>query len=212
MSELNLNEKLEELYESINKEEKKGKDKINYNKIINLIGSFIENLDKEKKKSKNEKDKEILHDMIDSLKIIKDAYKNKIKDDFLKEREKITEKFYKEKNKYAPPVIYDSQTEEVDNNIQEDDIDEFEILETPIVKEINEICEKIQNILENNEIKEENDNVEALKVRVMQLRDEINKLKPINNDGIKRLKDQINAIRKEADKLNKNINIKLKEK
>ena len=46
----------------------------------------------------------------------------------------------------------------------------------------------------------------------MQLRDEINKLKPINNDGIKRLKDQINAIRKEADKLNKNINIKLKEK
>ena len=212
MSELNLNEKLEELYESINKEEKKGKDKINYNKIINLIGSFIENLDKEKKKSKNGKDKEILYDMIDSLKIIKEAYKNKIKDDFLKEREKITEKFYKEKNKNAPPAIYDSQTEEVDNNIQEDDIDEFEILETPIVKEINEICEKIQNILKNNEIKEENKNVEALKDRVMQLRDEINKLKPINNDGIKRLKDQINAIRKEADKLNKNINIKLKEK
>ena len=212
MSELNLNEKLEELYESINKEEKKGKDKINYNKIINLIGSFIENLEKEKKKSKNGKDKEILYDMIDSLKIIKEAYKNKIKDDFLKEREKITEKFYKEKNKNAPPAIYDSQTEEVDNNIQEDDIDEFEILETPIVKEINEICEKIQNILKNNEIKEENKNVEALKDRVMQLRDEINKLKPINNDGIKRLKDQINAIRKEADKLNKNINIKLKEK
>ena len=149
--------------------------------------------------------------MIDSLKIMKDSYKNKIKDVFFKDREKITERFYKEKNKNAPPVIYDSQKEEVNNNDILDEIDEFEILETPIVKEINEECEKIQNILENNEIKEEKNNVDNLKVRVMKLRDEINKLKPINNDGIKRLKDQINAIRKEADKLNKNINIKSKE-
>ena len=208
MSELNLNEKLEELYESINKEEKKVKDEINYNKIINSIGKFIEYLEKKKSKYEN---KQILDDMIDSLKIMKDSYKNKIKDVFFKDREKITERFYKEKNKNAPPVIYDSQKEEVNNNDILDEIDEFEILETPIVKEINEECEKIQNILENNEIKEEKNNVDNLKVRVMKLRDEINKLKPINNDGIKRLKDQINAIRKEADKLNKNINIKSKE-
>ena len=210
MTELNLDEKLEELYESINKEEKKGKDKINYNKIINLIASFEENLNKEKKKQKNENYKDILDDTIESLKILKDAYQYKIKDNYFKEKEKITEKFYKEKNKNAPPVIYDSQNEEEDNNIQED-IDDFEILETPIIKEINEECEKIQNILENNEIKEENKNIDALKIRVMQLKDEINKLKPINNDVIKRLNDQINAIRKEAEKLNKNINIKLKE-
>ena len=210
MTELNLDEKLEELYESINKEEKKGKDKINYNKIINLIASFEENLNKEKKKQKNENYKDILDDTTESLKILKDAYQYKIKDNYFKEKEKITEKFYKEKNKNAPPVIYDSQNEEEDNNIQED-IDDFEILETPIIKEINEECEKIQNILENNEIKEENKNIDALKIRVMQLKDEINKLKPINNDVIKRLNDQINAIRKEAEKLNKNINIKLKE-
>ena len=210
MTELNLDEKLEELYESINKEEKKGKDKINYNKIINLIASFEENLNKEKKKQKNENYKDILDDTTESLKILKDAYQYKIKDNYFKEKEKITEKFYKEKNKNAPPVIYDSQNEEEDNNIQED-IDDFEILETPIIKEINEECEKIQNILENNEIKEENKNIDALKIRVIQLKDEINKLKPINNDVIKRLNDQINAIRKEADKLNKNINIKLKE-
>ena len=210
MAELNLDEKLEELYESINKEEKKGKDKINYNKIINLIASFEENLNKEKKKQKNENYKDILDDTTESLKILKDAYQYKIKDNYFKEKEKITEKFYKEKNKNAPPVIYDSQNEEEDNNIQED-IDDFEILETPIIKEINEECEKIQNILENNEIKEENKNIDALKIRVIQLKDEINKLKPINNDVIKRLNDQINAIRKEAEKLNKNINIKLKE-
>ena len=210
MTELNLDEKLEELYESINKEEKKGKDKINYNKIINLIASFEENLNKEKKKQKNENYKDILDDTTESLKILKDAYQYKIKDNYFKEKEKITEKFYKEKNKNAPPVIYDSQNEEEDNNIQED-IDDFEILETPVIKEINEECEKIQNFLENNEIKEENKNIDALKIRVMQLKDEINKLKPINNDVIKRLNDQINAIRKEAEKLNKNINIKLKE-
>ena len=210
MTELNLDEKLEELYESIKKKKKKGKDKINYNKIINLIASFEENLNKEKKKQKNENYKDILDDTTESLKILKDAYQYKIKDNYFKEKEKITEKFYKEKNKNAPPVIYDSQNEEEDNNIQED-IDDFEILETPIIKEINEECEKIQNILENNEIKEENKNIDALKIRVIQLKDEINKLKPINNDVIKRLNDQINAIRKEAEKLNKNINIKLKE-
>ena len=141
---------------------------------------------------------------------MKDSYKNKIKDVFFKEREKITERFYKEKNKNAPPVIYDSQTEEVDNDIQ-DDIDEFEIVETPIVKEINEECEKIQNMLKNNSVAEENKNVESLKNKVMNIRDKINKLKPINYDGLKRLKDQINAIRKEADKLNKNIYIKSRE-
>ena len=205
---MKLSEKLEELYESINNEEqKKEKDEIKYKKIISSIDKFTEYLEKKKSKYENPK---ILEDIIDGLKIMKDSYKNKIKDVFFKEREKITERFYKEKNKNAPPVIYDSQTEEVDNDIQ-DDIDEFEIVETPIVKEINEECEKIQNMLKNNSVAEENKNVESLKNKVMNIRDKINKLKPINYDGLKRLKDQINAIRKEADKLNKNIYIKSRE-
>ena len=209
MSEMKLSEKLEELYESINNEEqKKEKDEIKYKKIISSIDKFTEYLEKKKSKYENPK---ILDDIIDGLKIMKDSYKNKIKDVFFKEREKITERFYKEKNKNAPPVIYDSQTEEVDNNDIQDDIDEFEIVETPIVKEINEECEKIQNMLKNNSVAEENKNVESLKNKVMIIRDKINKLKPINYDGLKRLKDQINAIRKEADKLNKNIYIKSRE-
>ena len=209
MSEMKLSEKLEELYESINNEEqKKEKDEIKYKKIISSIDKFTEYLEKKKSKYENPK---ILEDIIDGLKIMKDSYKNKIKDVFFKEREKITERFYKEKNKNAPPVIYDSQTEEVDNNDIQDDIDEFEIVETPIVKEINEECEKIQNMLKNNNVAEENENVENLKNEVMKIRDKINKLKPINYDGLKRLKDQINAIRKEADKLNKNIYIKSRE-
>ena len=206
---MKLSEKLEELYESINNEEqKKEKDEIKYKKIISSIDKFTEYLEKKKSKYENQK---ILEDIIDGLKIMKDSYKNKIKDVFFKEREKITERFYKEKNKNAPPVIYDSQTEEVDNNDIQDDIDEFEIVETPIVKEINEECEKIQNMLKNNNVAEENKNVESLKNKVMIIRDKINKLKPINYDGLKRLKDQINAIRKEADKLNKNIYIKSRE-
>ena len=206
---MKLSEKLEELYESINNEEqKKEKDEIKYKKIISSIDKFTEYLEKKKSKYENPK---ILNDIIDGLKIMKDSYKNKIKDVFFKEREKITERFYKEKNKNAPPVIYDSQTEEVDNNDIQDDIDEFEIVETPIVKEINEECEKIQNMLKNNNVAEENKNVESLKNKVMNIRDKINKLKPINYDGLKRLKDQINAIRKEADKLNKNIYIKSRE-
>ncbi len=206
---MKLSEKLEELYESINNEEqKKEKDEIKYKKIISSIDKFTEYLEKKKSKYENPK---ILEDIIDGLKIMKDSYKNKIKDVFFKEREKITERFYKEKNKNAPPVIYDSQTEEVDNNDIQDDIDEFEIVETPIVKEINEECEKIQNMLKNNNVAEENENVESLKNEVMEIRDKINKLKPINYDGLKRLKDQINAIRKEADKLNKNIYIKSRE-
>ena len=209
MSEMKLSEKLEELYESINNEEqKKEKDEIKYKKIISSIDKFTEYLEKKKSKYENPT---ILDDIIDGLKIMKDSYKNKIKDVFFKEREKITERFYKEKNKNAPPVIYDSQTEEVDNNDIQDDIDEFEIVETPIVKEINEECEKIQNMLKNNNVAEENKNVESLKNKVMNIRDKINKLKPINYDGLKRLKDQINAIRKEADKLNKNIYIKSRE-
>ena len=206
---MKLSEKLEELYESINNEEqKKEKDEIKYKKIISSIDKFTEYLEKKKSKYENPK---ILDDIIDGLKIMKDSYKNKIKDVFFKEREKITERFYKEKNKNAPPVIYDSQTEEVDNNDIQDDIDEFEVVETPIVKEINEECEKIQNMLKNNNVAEENENVESLKNKVMIIRDKINKLKPINYDGLKRLKDQINAIRKEADKLNKNIYIKSRE-
>ena len=206
---MKLSEKLEELYESINNEEqKKEKDEIKYKKIISSIDKFTEYLEKKKSKYENPK---ILDDIIDGLKIMKDSYKNKIKDVFFKEREKITERFYKEKNKNAPPVIYDSQTEEVDNNDIQDDIDEFEIVETPIVKEINEECEKIQNMLKNNSVAEENKNVESLKNKVMIIRDKINKLKPINYDGLKRLKDQINAIRKEAEKLNKNIYIKSRE-
>jgi hypothetical protein len=44
MSQLNIKEKLEELYENINKEEKKENKKVNYSKILNLINNFKENL------------------------------------------------------------------------------------------------------------------------------------------------------------------------
>ena len=207
MSQLNIKEKLEELYENINKEEKKENKKVNYSKILNLINNFKENLDKEKKKFKKTSGNEVIEDVTESLKIINDAYQKKIKDNFFLEKEKMIEKFYMEKKKNFSSKIKDSMVE-INNN--GDEIDEFEIYEPPIIKEINEECDKIQNILMNNESKEDNHSIEKLKLSILQVKDEVNKLKPIDNEVIKRLNEQINAIRKESDKIHKILKIKKK--
>ena len=207
MSQLNIKEKLEELYENINKEEKKENKKVNYSKILNLINNFKENLDKEKKKLKKTSGNEVIEDVTESLKIINDAYQKKIKDNFFLEKEKMIEKFYMEKKKTFSSKIEDSMVE-INNN--GDEIDEFEIYEPPIIKEINEECDKIQNILMNNESKEDNNSIEKLKLSILQVKDEVNKLKPIDNEVIKRLNEQINAIRKESDKIHKILKIKKK--
>ena len=207
MSQLNIKEKLEELYENINKEEKKENKKVNYSKILNLINNFKENLDKEKKKLKKTSGNEVIEDVTESLKIINDAYQKKIKDNFFLEKEKMIEKFYMEKKKTFSSKIEDSM---VEINNYGDEIDEFEIYEPPIIKEINEECDKIQNILMNNESKEDNNSIEKLKLSILQVKDEVNKLKPIDNEVIKRLNEQINAIRKESDKIHKILKIKKK--
>jgi hypothetical protein len=207
MSQLNIKERLEELYENINKEEKKENNKVNYSKILNLINNFKENLDKEKKKFKKTFGNEVIEDVTESLKIINDAYQKKIKDNFFLEKEKMIEKFYMEKKKTFSSKIEDSMVE-INNN--GDEIDEFEIYEPPIIKEINEECDKIQNILMNNESKEDNNSIEKLKLSILQVKDEVNKLKPIDNEVIKRLNEQINAIRKESDKIHKILKIKKK--
>ena len=207
MSQLNIKERLEELYENINKEEKKENNKVNYSKILNLINNFKENLDKEKKKLKKTSGNEVIEDVTESLKIINDAYQKKIKDNFFLEKEKMIEKFYMEKKKTFSSKIEDSM---VEINNYGDEIDEFEIYEPPIIKEINEECDKIQNILMNNESKEDNNSIEKLKLSILQVKDEVNKLKPIDNEVIKRLNEQINAIRKESDKIHKILKIKKK--
>ena len=207
MSQLNIKERLEELYENINKEEKKEKNKFNYSKILNLINNFKENLDKEKKKLKKTSGNEVIEDVTESLKIINDAYQKKIKDNFFLEKEKMIGKFYMEKKKTFSSKIEDSIIE-INNN--GDEIDEFEIYEPPIIKEINEECDKIQNMLMNNESKEDNGYLEKLKLSIIQVKDEVNKLKPIDNEVIKRLNEQINAIRKESDKIHKILKIKKK--
>ncbi len=207
MSHFYIKEKLEELYENINKEEKKENKKVNYSKILNLINNFKENLDKEKKKLKKTSGNEVIEDVTESLKIINDAYQKKIKDNFFLEKEKMIEKFYMEKKKNFSSKIKDSMVE-INNN--GDEIDEFEIYEPPIIKEINEECDKIQNILMNNESKEDNHSIEKLKLSILQVKDEVNKLKPIDNEVIKRLNEQINAIRKESDKIHKILKIKKK--
>ena len=177
---------------------------IQYNKVkkINNLINY-----KEKKKLKKTSGNEVIEDVTESLKIINDAYQKKIKDNFFLEKEKMIEKFYMEKKKTFSSKIEDSMVE-INNN--GDEIDEFEIYEPPIIKEINEECDKIQNILMNNESKEDNNSIEKLKLSILQVKDEVNKLKPIDNEVIKRLNEQINAIRKESDKIHKILKIKKK--
>ena len=177
---------------------------IQYNKV-KKINNLIN--DKEKKKLKKTSGNEVIEDVTESLKIINDAYQKKIKDNFFLEKEKMIEKFYMEKKKTFSSKIEDSMVE-INNN--GDEIDEFEIYEPPIIKEINEECDKIQNILMNNESKEDNNSIEKLKLSILQVKDEVNKLKPIDNEVIKRLNEQINAIRKESDKIHKILKIKKK--
>ena len=177
---------------------------IQYNKV-KKINNLIK--DKEKKKLKKTSGNEVIEDVTESLKIINDAYQKKIKDNFFLEKEKMIEKFYMEKKKTFSSKIEDSM---VEINNYGDEIDEFEIYEPPIIKEINEECDKIQNILMNNESKEDNNSIEKLKLSILQVKDEVNKLKPIDNEVIKRLNEQINAIRKESDKIHKILKIKKK--
>ena len=196
MSDLDIKEKLEDLYKKIiNKEEKK----VDNEEINNLINNFIKNIEKEREKYKNLFNTDVVDDVIESLKIINEAYRKKKKSNFFSDKIKWIENIYTERNKNLSKL--DDSIVEVNNN--GDEIDEFEIYEPPIIKEINEECDKILDILKNNESKKEEKDIDKLKDRIFHIKDEINKLKPIDNEVIKRLNDQINTIRKESDKISR---------
>ena len=196
MSDLDIKEKLEDLYKKIiNKEEKK----VDNEEINNLINNFIKNIEKEREKYKNLSNTDVVDDVIESLKIINEAYRKKKKSNFFSDKIKWIENIYTERNKNLSKL--DDSIVEVNNN--GDEIDEFEIYEPPIIKEINEECDKILDILKNNESKKEEKDIDKLKDRIFHIKDEINKLKPIDNEVIKRLNDQINTIRKESDKISR---------
>ena len=196
MSDLDIKEKLEDLYKKIiNKEEKK----VDNEEINNLINNFIKNIEKEREKYKNLSNTDVVDDVIESLKIINEAYRKKKKSNFFSDKIKWIENIYTERNKNLSKL--DDSIVEVNNN--GDESDEFEIYEPPIIKEINEECDKILDILKNNESKKEEKDIDKLKDRIFHIKDEINKLKPIDNEVIKRLNDQINTIRKESDKISR---------
>ena len=196
MSDLDIKEKLEDLYKKIiNKEEKK----VDNEEINNLINNFIKNIEKEREKYKNLSNTDVVDDVIESLKIINEAYRKKKKSNFFSDKIKWIENIYTERNKNLSKL--DDSIVEVNNN--GDEIDEFEIYEPPIIKEINEECDKILDILKNNESKKEEKDIDKLKDKIFHIKDEINKLKPIDNEVIKRLNDQINTIRKESDKISR---------
>ena len=217
MTELKLKEQLKNLYENINnKEEKKEKEEkdlnAKYTKIINLIKKLIDNLDKEKQKYTNHIDTDIFKDVIESLNIIKEAYikKSDVKNEinFFSDKIAMLQKFNTKKNK---SLIRNSDSQ-IDN-IGVSTFKDFEVYD-PLIKdiEINEECEKIKNMLMNNEIDEEKNNINKLMITINNISEELTKLKPIDNEDIQKLKEQINAIQKELYKTHQVLQIEKKGK
>ena len=216
MSELNIREKLLNLFKTIDNEEKKDKKKIDYSKISKSIKKFNENLEKENKNIKNESDHGLIGDITESLKLISEVYQNKEKDQnkdkdnsFI-ETEKLIAKFIMKKNSLSASEI-DDQMIKINSEGEEIDEEAFEVYEPPIIKEINEECDQIIKLLMENESKDADEDVKRLKNNITETKREINKLNDIDRGVIERLKEQIKAIRKESDKLNKIKKIKKKE-
>ena len=216
MSELNIREKLLNLFKTIDNEEKKDKKKIDYSKISKSIKKFNENLEKENKNIKNESDHGLIGDITESLKLISEVYQNKEKDQnkdkdnsFI-ETEKLIAKFIMKKNSLSASEI-DDQMIKINSEGEEIDEEAFEVYEPPIIKEINEECDQIIKLLMENESKDADEDVKRLKYNITETKREINKLNDIDRGVIERLKEQIKAIRKESDKLNKIKKIKKKE-
>ena len=118
------------------------------------------------------------------------------------------QKFNTKKNK---SLIRNSDSQ-IDN-IGVSTFKDFEVYD-PLIKdiEINEECEKIKNMLMNNEIDEEKNNINKLMITINNISEELTKLKPIDNEDIQKLKEQINAIQKELYKTHQVLQIEKKGK
>ena len=118
------------------------------------------------------------------------------------------QKFNTKKNK----SLIRSSDSQIDN-IGVSTFKDFEVYD-PLIKdiEINEECEKIKNMLMNNEIDEEKNNINKLMITINNISEELTKLKPIDNEDIQKLKEQINAIQKELYKTHQVLQIEKKGK
>ena len=203
MSKTNLRADVSNLFKEIEKREKnikeneKNKNKNNesqeYKKINKLIMEFIE------KKNKYKEKNYLINDIIESLKILNEAYDNMSKNNgfnnFLFQKENmINNNLMKSNNLKKKLHSMDEFNDESDDEILMDD---FEIIANPALNEIIDQCEDIQKLLNDNKIKEEHNKINELVNNISKILIEANMLKDnkklIDDELIKRLNDQINA-------------------
>ncbi len=219
MSKTNINKEIIELFQAIDKKEKKSKEEGNkyeenekYKKVNKLIKDFVE---KKNDKKINSENIDLTKDIIESLKILNTAYENNSKNEnfnkFLSEKEKMI-------NKYLEKYHIRKKEEEKNKNkdISEDDefekheseiVNDFEIITTPALSLIIDESKKIEQILNENKIKEENIKINELINDISNVLVIANKLmnnkKLIDDVAIKRLHEEIKTIKKEYDKIYK---------
>ena len=211
MSKTNINKEIIELFQAIDKKEKKSKEEGNkyeenekYKKVNKLIKDFVE---KKNDKKINSENIDLTKDIIESLKILNTAYENNSKNEnfnkFLSEKEKMI-------NKYLEKYHIRKKEEEKNKNkdISEDDefenyeseiVNDFEIITTPALSLIIDESKKIEQILNENKIKEENIKINELINDISNVLVIANKLmnnkKLIDDVAIKRLHEEIKTIK-----------------
>ena len=210
MSKSNIKLDVIELFKELEKKEKnikeavksKSDDTKEFIKIEKSISEFIY------KKNKNKDNNKLTSDIIDSLKVLKEAYynisKNKeFNNNFLFPTEKKINNYLIQSNKLKKSEQRESKDEFTDD--EDELIKEFEIIASPTLNGIIEECYKLQKKLDDNKIKEESNKINELIVNVSTILIEVNKLKDnkklIDDEAIKRLNDEINAIKKESEKI-----------
>ena len=219
MSKTNINKEIIELFQAIDKKEKKSKEEGNkyeenekYKKVNKLIKDFVE---KKNDKKINSENIDLTKDIIESLKILNTAYENNSKNEnfnkFLSEKEKMInkylEKYHKKKKEEEKNKNKDISEDDEFENYESEIVNDFEIITTPALSLIIDESKKIEQILNENKIKEENIKINELINDISNVLVIANKLmnnkKLIDDVAIKRLHEEIKTIKKEYDKIYK---------
>ena len=219
MSKTNINKEIIELFQAIDKKEKKSKEEGNkyeenekYKKENKLIKDFFE---KKNDKKINSENIDLTKDIIESLKILNTAYENNSKNEnfnkFLSEKEKMInkylEKYHIRKKEEEKNKNKDINKNDEFENYESEIVNDFEIITTPALSLIIDESKKIEQILNENKIKEENIKINELINDISNVLVIANKLmnnkKLIDDVAIKRLHEEIKTIKKEYDKIYK---------
>ena len=197
------------LLDDIKEREDKIKDKKTDKKTT--YKKIYENIQKNIEQKKSNKNKTNDKDIIEALKIIGIAYQNKMENEeviniFNQKKKIINEKM---QQKYLLSHSYKEFDASDDNFLEKDSnedelLNDFEFVNSPILPEIIEECQKIKNFLDEKK-EEDCDEIKEYKNDLLSLINKIDNFKrnkdPVDGKRIKRLYGELNIIKKEYNKI-----------